>query len=516
MVSKSSAGITDGLSDSEKRRLFAETKKIFENLNSVIRDLKGFENRLEDFETKDIENLKQTHAEIISQIEMIRKLIPNLRGMVEQSEIDLTRRIDQLKTHVVQTMSKLETDLKQQEQVRKNFASGILADLGQLQQGIEKDMGTFAELNKQSFGNFSKANSEAFQKVVENINKQKQQMSKANSDLIKLLRVELFPAIQDIMIKNFSGMESKNEKMVEILKKSLQVQQATNKKIALLEENLAKANDNVKMVGGAVKELGNNLGKKVDTLIQGHLDLTTRVEKINRIAEILEALKSQSNSVGNSLNTLHASVARLQEISSHAEESISKQNDITVKTVENFSDQLGQKLDQSYQKASEGVADGKMNQEKIDKMIGILEVVMGNNTSRDEKINHAIWKIEQGQTNDNLANEKLSKLIEILKLIVKSQGGLEQVQKDQITIKEFLAKGQTSNNLTNEKLSKFMETLKAIVRTQVGLKQIQEDQVAIKKSIADLKRKANVNISRNDDIKKVIKKIQKTLPKPAQ
>ena len=106
--------------------------------------------------------------------------------------------------------------------------------------------------------------------------------------------------------------------------------------------------------------------------------------------------------------------------------------------------------------------------EKTEKMIGILETEIANN-SLDEKIDQTVSKIEKGQADVSLANQKLTKLIEILKTIVKTQGGLEQIQKDQ---------------------------------------------GSIKKSLADLKRKANVNISRNDDIKKVVKKIQKTLPKP--
>ncbi len=76
----------------------------------------------------------------------------------------------------------------------------------------------------------------------------------------------------------------------------------------------------------------------------------------------------------------------------------------------------------------------------------------------------------------DLANEKLSRLIEILKTIAKQQA----------------------------KLSSLATTLGDVQKAQVGL---MNDQKEIKEALADLRRKANVNISRNDDIKKALRQL---------
>ena len=80
----------------------------------------------------------------------------------------------------------------------------------------------------------------------------------------------------------------------------MQEQQVTNKEIALLEENLAKANENVKIVGGGVNKIQSSLGKQLKTLIEGQSDLVTQTGKINRVSEVLAALKNQ-----NQTTTIH-------------------------------------------------------------------------------------------------------------------------------------------------------------------------------------------------------------------
>jgi hypothetical protein len=57
-------------------------------------------------------------------------------------------------------------------------------------------------------------------------------------------------------------------------------------------------------------------------------------------------------------------------------------------------------------------------------------------------------------------------------------------------------------DLANEKLSRLIEILKAIAR---GQGELIKDQEEIKQALADLRRKANINISRNDDIKKALR-----------
>ena len=86
-------------------------------------------------------------------------------------------------------------------------------------------------------------------------------------------------------------------------------------------------------------------------------------------------------------------------------------------------------------------------------------------------------------TKVDLANEKLSRLIEILKAVVKEQAKLDPVAKA---------------------LSDIQKKQKALQKAQAGFI---KDQAAVKEALADLRRKANVNISRSDDIKKTLGKL---------
>lgn len=479
------AGIGDGLTDKEKRRLFGETKRLMGSLMEISRALKKANIRLQDLEATDIENLKQTHAEMLSQIETIQKLIPSLQGIIELNQTELTRQIN---TGLTRMNSNLDTQKQQRVEEQEKFRQGVLDDMGQLRRELKGDMESFAKLNKQSFDEFSRVNSKALREIVASLNEQNQKMAETNSTLISLLRTELVPALvkqnetnlntllsrlagseekilqtlqtsHGAMVQNFSGLDSKNDKMVEILKQSLEEQKTTRQQGDLMNNNLMLADG-----------------------------------KISHIAEALEVLKNQNNSVGNSLNSLHAGVARLQEITNHAEENISRQNDVTLKAVETYSGQLGQKLDQSLAQAEAGAANDKLAREKIDKMIDILQTA-ADRTAIEEKLDQAILKIETDQANVNLANEKLSKLIEILKTIVAAQGGLEQVQKDQGALNATLADLNRKINV-------------AIARND----DIKKEQKKIRDALADLRRKANVNISRNDEIKKYVKKIQKAIP----
>ena len=139
---------------------------------------------------------------------------------------------------------------------------------------------------------------------------------------------------------------------------------------------------------------------------------------------------------------------------------------------------------------------------KINKLAKSLKTLQAQNTASDEKFNKLIELTSElaihsaelensvvGQFKDSaqkeearnmkvdLANEKLSRLIEILKTIAKEQAKLDPVA----------------------------TTLGAVQKSQADLKKNQKE---IKKALADLRRKANVNISRNDDLKKTLRQLQ--------
>ena len=119
---------------------------------------------------------------------------------------------------------------------------------------------------------------------------------------------------------------------------------------------------------------------------------------------------------------------------------------------------------------------------KISKLIESSAQLTVNANKLEESVlvelKQSTQKEDSNQDKINLANEKLSRLIEILKKMAMEQGKLNQLVKSQA----------------------------AMSKAQVGLV---ENQKSIKKALADLRNKANVNISRNEDIKKALGKNEK-------
>jgi hypothetical protein len=85
------------------------------------------------------------------------------------------------------------------------------------------------------------------------------------------------------------------------------------------------------------------------------------------------------------------------------------------------------------------------------------------------------------------------------------------------TIDKKIKSNQIKVDLANEKLNRLMEILKAVVDKQIELEEEQEthqsifktSQQDIMESLADIRRKSNINISRNEDIKKMLREIKK-------
>ncbi len=126
-----------------------------------------------------------------------------------------------------------------------------------------------------------------------------------------------------------------------------------------------------------------------------------------------------------------------------------------------------------------GVAD-----EKFNKLIELSTELVVHSTELEESVvgqlNESAQKGEAGNIKIDLANEKLSRLIEILKTIAKEQAKLSPL---------------------TATLSTMQKEQKALQKARSGLVKNQKE---IKDALADLRRKANVNISRNDDIKKAL------------
>ena len=158
----------------------------------------------------------------------------------------------------------------------------------------------------------------------------------------------------------------------------------------------------------------------------------------------------------------------------------------------------------------------KIADEKFNKLAESLKSLQAQNTTTSETLGALKADLEHSGEFNKLADEKLNKLIELTSELAVHSTELEGSVVGQL--KESALKEDASNikvDLANEKLSRLIEILKTIAKEQAklgplatALGTVQKDQKEIKEELADLRRKANVNISRNDEIKKRIWQLQ--------
>ena len=163
--------------------------------------------------------------------------------------------------------------------------------------------------------------------------------------------------------------------------------------------------------------------------------------------------------------------------------------------------------------------------EKINKLAGTMKALQTQHSVSSKTLEALKNDLIKAQEFDQLADEKINKLIENSSQLTVHANQLEEsVMNELRQSSQKEDSGRDKIDLANEKLSRLIEILKAIVTEQDKLKQmvktqaeinkaqagLKKNQNNIKEALADLRRKANVGISRSDDIKKTLSEIKKS------
>jgi chromosome segregation ATPase len=277
---------------------------------------------------------------------------------------------------------------------------------------------------------------------------------------------------KDTLLTGLSGIEAKNQKLLEVLQRNLKEGETTQQNILLLSQNMATANDNIKKL----------------------------------------------------------------------RDGIVLQMDILVKDQQALAVQLGAGSETIDQKVSV-VA---QNLQRADEKINTLLVTSSELTGQNQKVSQSLQAIEGGLANVNLVNDKLTALINILKTIAKEQGkfaglttGQSEIKQSQVKIsedqaamsqaqfnmgknQEVINQAQLNGKQAQARVSKAQEEIRSaqiqILKAQEEIRNAQkltlQTQKEVKKNLADLSRKANVNISRNDSIRKALATLGKKSAAP--
>lgn len=463
--SKSFAGMFDD--DEEKR------------WEAIFTNLKKINIRLQNLETQELkklgqsqEKLGQTQADMSSQLTQIQQLIPSLQGILEQSKAEIAKNLADARDKTAEFQRTLQREAedakKRQSQELTALKNETSTQQGQVRQGFAADMEALEKRNKQYFDSIAKTNAETLEKVVAQISQQNQKMAETNH----VLKSELIPSIvnaivdqnqkntarilqelkanQEAIIKGFATIELKNKMLIEILEKSLNAQKASAEKLDLLDQNIRTTNGNVLLAG-----------EKVD---KHSLFSDKESDKTNKIAEGMKNLLLQNATLGTSLTTIYSDLSRIHEVSIKSADRLATINDVALKNISDRSLLLDQKMDQSIGKIDQVTAADKQRDEKIVQLMDFMKVASEHSEEVEGKLDLSAQKIDMGTGNVNIANEKLGKLIEILKTMATAQGKVDQVIKDQDQIKQILE---------------------------------------------DLRKKAEMTLARNDDIKKELTELHR-------
>ncbi len=437
-----------------------------EDLAKIEFELKKFNTHLENLKTTQIKSLQRQQEDLLRQVEEVKQILPQLLGAIDQNKQETLSRLS--KTNL--KISDLEAEVKNQvlEKLHQQNKSLDQMRLGQesLKEGLAQDIENFEKTNKANFQEFSTANQATLGKVIEQVESQSATTKKGFDETITLFREDVIPAIvaenqknREIIQtqltvsnqetqKNLEAFSAKNQnlnqKLIEILQESLKQGVETKSLLGAINKDLQTTK--VSLEGASKNIVINHSAMEVvqKSMTTTSKNLMVADEKINKLAESLQALQAQSSETKKMFATLKADLEHAGEFDKLADEKFNKLIDLSSELAVHSTD-----LENS--------------------VVGQLKEASQKEGANTVKV--------------DLANEKLSRLIEILKTIAREQA----------------------------KLDPLTSMLSSMQKDQEALKKVQasyiKDQNEIKEALADLRRKANVNISRNDDIKKTLEQL---------
>lgn len=433
-----------------------------EDLRKIEHELKKLNFHLENLKNTDA-SLQGQQENLLLQIEEIKQILPQLQGAVELNKSQTISSLNKTNTKLddlqVEVKNQVLNKIHQQNKILEQFR----LEQENLKEALAQDMEKFEQGSKTNFKEFAATNEQTLRQVAQQLELQSARNKKGFDDTIALFRTEVIPAMaeenvksRELMLKQLTQAGLETQKNLEAF--SAKNQQLNQGLIEILEKSLKQGQDTKALLDTISKDMGIIKESLVGTnqnLADSHsaiADLKTAInitnknmmvadEKTNKLAESLKALKVQNSTTDEVLASLKAELEQAGKFNKLADEKFNKLIDLSSKLAANSKD-----LESS--------------------VVGQLKDSAKNEDARATKV--------------DLANEKLSRLIEILKTIVKEQAKLDPV-------------AATLNDMQKEQ--------KALQKAQSDFVKKQK---AITDALADLRRKANVNISRNDDIKKAI------------
>ncbi|MCL0044656.1 hypothetical protein M1N16_00340 [Nitrospinaceae bacterium] len=458
----------------------------------ILEALKRMNVRLVRVETNKLRSLKAVQESLLNQIMALRTSLEQIQATGEMNKTEMLASVEGVKTKILDVESHLKNEVMQaldgQNREDTRYRAQFQTLFSQLKDSLAADMKGLSKANQQQFKFFSEANNKQLQQIVSVLEEQNKKLLQTQA----LFKTDLIPALdtqsevtrQALLTdlsqarevqKNFlesnhkqtlaslGTVEEKNKALIEILKKSILVDEATKSLAETIQKNVGGANQNIDQVRKMIAILQGVFVQRMTNAAETEAALTVRLD------EDLAEVKNNQKMVTSRLESLVSLSDQINKQSAQMEESIQQSVVSASNQVNKQSAQMGASISKS-----------------ID--------IAANNA--------------KAQT--DLSNEKLSRLVDILKSFA-----FEQSKTDQALQALTASQGKVDQVLQGQKkmdvvLQSQKKVEKAIQGQKLGSVVTQETILATQKkmteALKDLRRKANVNISRSDDILKKLKK----------
>ena len=480
----------------------------------ILEALKRMNVRLVRIEVSKLRSLKAVQESLLNQIMALRTSLEQIQATGEMSKTEMLASVEGVKTKILDVESHIKNEVMRafdgQNREDKTYRAQSQVLFSQLKDSLATDMEGLSKTNQQQFESFSEANNKQLQQIVSVLEEQNKKLLQTQA----LFKTDLIPALNSqseetrqalltelsqsrAVQKNFmesnhrqilaslGTVEEKNKALVEILKKSILVDEATKSLAETIQKNVGGTNQNIDQARKMIAILQDVLVKRMKNAAETEAALKVRLD------EDLAEVKNNQKMVTSRLETLVSLSDQINKQSVEMEKSIQQ-------SVVSASDQINKQSAQMEKSIQQSV-------------VSATNQINEKSSQIRESINKAIdMASNSAKSQTDLSNEKLSRLVDILKSFA-----VEQSKIDQELQALTASQGKVDQVLQGQKkldvvLQSQQKVEKAIQGQKLGSIATQETilttQKKITEALKDLRRKANVSISRSDDILKKLKK----------
>jgi len=460
----------------------------------ILEALKRMNVRLVRVEVSKLRSLKAVQESLLNQIMALRTSLEQIQATGEMSKTEMMASIEGVKTKILDVESHIKNEVMRafdgQNREDKTYRAQSQVLFSQLKDSLATDMEGLSKTNQQQFESFSEANNKQLQQIVSVLEEQNKKLLQTQA----LFKTDLIPALNSqseetrqalltelsqsrAVQKNFmesnhrqilaslGTVEEKNKALVEILKKSILVDEATKSLAETIQKNVGGTNQNIDQARKMIAILQDVLVKRMKNAAAAEAALKVRLD------EDLAEVKNNQQMVTSRLETLVSLSDQINKQSVEMEKSIQQ-------SVVSASDQINKQSAQMEKSIQQS-------------LVSATNQINEKSSQIRESINKAIdMASNSAKSKTDLSNEKLSRLVDILKSFA-----VEQSKIDQELQVLTASLGNVDQVLEGQKLGS-IATQETILTSQKKMTE----------ALKDLRRKANVSISRSDDILKKLKK----------